>query len=147
MQSAKAYACLSEDMDMFAYGCPIVLRYLSLLNSCVVLYDLNTILSTLGYSLEEFKYLCVLSGTDYNDNMLGAYKAVDMLSQFKKSEIKDTSFSKWLADNKYADMFIKTMYMFDLSAYDLDREKLVESNADIPGRRSFLREYGFIFID
>ena len=27
-----AYACLSEDMDLFLYGCPRVLRYLSLLN-------------------------------------------------------------------------------------------------------------------
>jgi len=27
-----AYACLSEDMDMFVYGCKRVLRYLSLLN-------------------------------------------------------------------------------------------------------------------
>jgi len=25
----KVYACLSEDMDLFVYGCPRVLRYLS----------------------------------------------------------------------------------------------------------------------
>ena len=29
----KAYACLSEDMDLFVYGCSRVLRYFSLLKS------------------------------------------------------------------------------------------------------------------
>ena len=33
--------CLSEDMDMFVYGCSKVYRYLSLLNSTVVQYDLK----------------------------------------------------------------------------------------------------------
>ena len=27
----KAWGCLSEDMDMFVYGCPIILRYFSIL--------------------------------------------------------------------------------------------------------------------
>ena len=30
VQKNKAYACLSEDMDMFVYGCNRVLRYFSL---------------------------------------------------------------------------------------------------------------------
>ena len=33
------YACLSEDTDMFVYGCSRVLRYLSLTMSKVILYD------------------------------------------------------------------------------------------------------------
>ena len=40
------YACLSEDTDMFVYGCERVLRYLSLTLSNVVIYDLNNILKT-----------------------------------------------------------------------------------------------------
>ena len=35
----KVWACLSEDMDMFVYGCPRVVRYLSLLNHTFVIYD------------------------------------------------------------------------------------------------------------
>ena len=34
-----AYACLSEDMDMFVYGCKRVLRYLSLLNKTTIIYE------------------------------------------------------------------------------------------------------------
>lgn len=49
------YACLSEDTDMFVYGCGRVLRYLSLTLSNVVIYDLNHILKTLNLNMDLFK--------------------------------------------------------------------------------------------
>jgi flap endonuclease-1 len=62
----KVWACLSEDMDMFVYGTSRVIRYLSLLNHTAVLYNMESILKTLNVNQEEFKEICVLSGTDYN---------------------------------------------------------------------------------
>ena len=62
----KVWACLSEDMDMFVYGCPRVIRYLSLLNHTVVLYNMKTILENLGITQKELREICILSGTDYN---------------------------------------------------------------------------------
>lgn len=62
----KVYACLSEDMDMFVYGCPRVLRYLSLTTESVIMYDLQEILKILDITMEDFKNICILSGTDYN---------------------------------------------------------------------------------
>ena len=62
----KAYACLSEDMDMFVYGCNRVLRYLSLLKKSVIIYDTKSILSELKLNMDEFKSICIVSGTDYN---------------------------------------------------------------------------------
>jgi DNA excision repair protein ERCC-5 len=61
----KAWACLSEDMDMFVYGTTRVLRYFSLHNHNVVVYNLDMILSELGVSQKELREICVLSGTDY----------------------------------------------------------------------------------
>ena len=58
VQKKIAFACLSEDMDMFVYGCPRVLRYLSLLKSSVVLYDLRGIISTLKLQFNEFRDIC-----------------------------------------------------------------------------------------
>ena len=46
----KAFACLSEDMDMFVYGCPKVLRYLSLLNETVVVYTQKDMLDVEDHS-------------------------------------------------------------------------------------------------
>ena len=60
------WACLSEDMDMFVYGCTRVLRYFSLINHNVVMYSMKDILGDMSMSQTEFKEVCVLSGTDYN---------------------------------------------------------------------------------
>ena len=62
----KVWACLSEDMDMFVYGCDRVIRYLSLLNKTAVLYDTKEILNTLGITQKELRQICVISGTDYS---------------------------------------------------------------------------------
>jgi flap endonuclease-1 len=62
----KVWACLSEDMDMFVYGCPRVIRYLSLLNHTMVLYEQKGILENLGVTQKELREICVISGTDYN---------------------------------------------------------------------------------
>ena len=59
-------ACLSDDTDMFVYGCPVVLRHISLLNHSVVSYDTSEILKTLSLTQQEFKMMCVVSGTDYS---------------------------------------------------------------------------------
>ena len=37
----KVWASLSEDMDMFVYGCPRVIRYFSLLNHTAIVYDVK----------------------------------------------------------------------------------------------------------
>ena len=58
-------ACLSDDTDMFVYGCPVVLRHISLLNHSVVSYDTREILKKLSLTQQEFKMMCVVCGTDY----------------------------------------------------------------------------------
>jgi hypothetical protein len=65
----KVWACLSEDMDMFVYGCPRVLRYISLMNHTLVLYDTKEILKMLGVTEKELREICVLSGTDYHSHI------------------------------------------------------------------------------
>jgi len=61
----RVHACMSDDTDMFVYGCPIVLRNISLLNHSVVSYNTAEILKTLSLTQQEFKMMCVVSGTDY----------------------------------------------------------------------------------
>ena len=62
----KAWGCMSEDMDMFVYGVPRVIRYFSLLNHTIVLYNTSSILQELRMTQKEFSEVCILSGTDYN---------------------------------------------------------------------------------
>lgn len=64
--NGTAWACLSDDMDMFAYGCPRVLRCLDLTLKCAHFYDLQQILVDLSMTMTNFRQLIIMSGTDYN---------------------------------------------------------------------------------
>lgn len=63
-----AFACMSDDMDMFLYGCPRVMRHVNLWHGTCVEYRLELILQELGVTLDGFRMICVLSGTDYATN-------------------------------------------------------------------------------
>jgi len=62
----KMYGCLSNDMDMFVYGCNYVFRNLDLYKETVDVYNMNEILYTLKMSLDSFKYLCLFSNKKGN---------------------------------------------------------------------------------
>lgn len=100
----KVWACLSEDMDMFVYGCTRVLRYFSLISHTAVLYYMKGILQEIKMTQDEFKEICILSGTDYNLHANGDNSKVNLnqtLKQFRKFkslEISNT-FYQWLQDN------------------------------------------------
>ena len=129
----KVWGCLSEDMDMFAYGCPRVLRYLNLLNHSVVVYKMKTILQELNMTQIDFRQICVLSGTDYNNHnfntannnnhlnnhshSIGLYDTMKLFKRFKQSRYKD--FYSWLQKQKPISLNMNTLqeiyHMFDIS--------------------------------
>lgn len=61
----KVYAVLSEDMDLFGYGCKRILRYFSLIRHSCVLYDVEQITKHINMSNNLFEMLCYVSGNDY----------------------------------------------------------------------------------
>jgi flap endonuclease-1 len=114
----KVYAVLTEDMDLFAYTCPIVLRYFSLSNHTVVLYDLKKILTKLDIDKNNFQTVCVLSGNDYYDSKKNIFSYLKLFNRYKKSGgttinvvepsckgckkcKKQIDFIEWLKENKY----------------------------------------------
>jgi len=123
----KVWACLSEDMDMFVYGCPRVIRYLSLLNHTAVIYNMKGILNNLGISQKELREICVLSGTDYNlecdNNNVTLTQTLKCFKKYHKSKTT-LSFYDWLIKNnrdiiKDYDLLKKIYNIFDLSHNNL----------------------------
>jgi len=68
VKSGVAWACLSEDMDMFLLDCPRVLRNISLMNHTWTLYNTQHILKDLNISLRDLTEMVILCGSDYNYN-------------------------------------------------------------------------------
>jgi len=159
----KVWACLSEDMDMFVYGCPKVIRYLSLLNHTLVIYDMKGILNELGISQKELREICILSGTDYNclsDDEGKNHTLYTTLKQFKKyhkvCRDKGITFYNWLLENtdyiRDYEMLIKIYDMFDLSKnhYNIKIfEDIRIANGQIikESINEVLKTDGFIFVE
>jgi flap endonuclease-1 len=128
----KVWACLSEDMDLFVYGCTRVLRYLSLFSHTVVIYYVKGIYNELKMTDKEFKEICILSGTDYNFNIDNNIQKINLkltikhFNKFKESdESKNMKFYDWLLINTNyisdIDLLNKINNMFNL---DCNHEKL-----------------------
>lgn len=83
----KAYACVSDDTDLFVYGCTRVLRHINLFDQTVTMYDMPKILNLLGINMTEFRQICVVSGTDYHTGPMHGLNlnvAVTLFKHYKK---------------------------------------------------------------
>ena len=152
----KVWASLSEDMDMFVYGCPRVIRYFSLLNHTAIVYDVKGILNNLGISQKELREICVLSGTDYNlecdDTKNSLNNTLKNFKKYHKSKSK-VGFYEWLnKDNNFIkdyDLLLKTYNMFELNnRFDIKGfEKIKIINGPIIKNEiiNILKTDGFIF--
>lgn len=156
--SGKAWACLSDDMDMFVYGCPRILRHLSLSHNTILLYDTASILNDLQISMNTFRQIAVLSGTDYNTTQsISIYESINYHKIFSNTiysiDSDDTAFYKWLFQN--------TNYIFNyellITAYNMfcisDDEIADISNINTSNKtfnetelRKIMLNDGFIFV-
>jgi hypothetical protein len=146
---------------MFVYGCPRVIRYLSLLKHSAVLYDMNGILGNLDITQQNLREICILSGTDYNaevcaDNETRSlYDNMKYLKKYRKD--KDNSsmeFCNWLGEQKNykldMDALLKINDIFDLSNthFNIKKfEKIKITNCAVQRKElnDILRRDGFIF--
>ena len=154
MHTGQVYACLSEDMDMFAYGCCRVMRHFSLLKHNVLFYDLEQILCQLQMNMQEFRQGVVLSGTDYNkEETTNLYDSIQWFFAYKRSTImcedEPPTFYEWLSNNTN---YIRNMDTL-LGTYKMFKHK--NMTFDCPGNQKkenkeclieLLGHDGFVFI-
>jgi 5'-3' exonuclease len=144
----KAHACMSDDTDMFVYGCPRVLRHLNLIDETCTMYDMSKILNLLGITMTEFRQICVVSGTDYNCEKATATATtasamhlhlkltLKLFKQYKKciqeaaatDGIAATDFYTWLHHNCCA---INPKWKFDYNAITAVDEMFNITNAKL----------------
>jgi|UniRef100_A0A6C0IN43 flap endonuclease-1 len=96
------WGCVSDDMDMFVYGCKNIVRNVDIHNKTATVYKLDMILHELNISFVNFKQVCVMAGTDYNNEIddnqsLNIYSAFKLYNRFtKKVKYDNMTFYDWL---------------------------------------------------
>lgn len=161
-----AWACLSDDTDLFVYDCPRVLRCIDMTNENILFYDTRKILNRLNLSYKEFRMICVVTGTDYSINKCKNHNITYIMKlyrEYKTNEYVKNDFYKWLQDNKIITNYTLLNYiemMFsdennNLSIYKNVLEKKYISNDNIINYNinintvevhKFLEDYNFVFI-
>jgi 5'-3' exonuclease len=159
--SGKAWACLSDDMDMFVYGCNRVLRHLSVINETILLYNMDNILTDLKMSMTDFRQIAVVSGTDYNinekTNLIETLKwfreYIHEMNKQTSNETDTTSFYSWLIrKTKYVRNYESLSAAYDMFVLDgcsypeLDELNItLTQNYDVNKLHEIMKEDGFIF--
>lgn len=158
----KVWASMSEDMDLFVYGCTRVLRYFSLMKHNVVIYHTKKIFEELGIPEKEFRQICILSGTDYNihtNKNVDLYNTLKMFKKYHKRINNEKSnlnidFYDWLIENTdYIQDYplIQQIYnlfnLHDGNNFTAPFEHIKISNGHYNNLdiREILKEDGFIF--
>ena len=151
VHSNIAYACLSEDTDMFALGIPRILKYFSLIQHTCILYQTDKILHHLDMDLGTFQHLCITSGTDYNESMGNIFAFYKLYKEFTSK--KTGSFLKWLG-GKHITMqnYYKVLDIVDL--YNINSSSILQNYKYIPihnknirmnNLKNFLQKQNFMF--
>ena len=166
------YACLSEDTDMFVYGCSRVLRYLSLTSSKVILYDFHGILKTLNMDIGEFKQVSIMFGCDYSQDKkatqvetrspvtstMTIFNSYKMFTKYKDETaiIVDNDFYDWIIrENESLANIVqnakKNIRLFDINYNNnleiYDQIKIMNGPINRPLLVEVMKKENFIFMN
>ena len=156
--SNDCYGCLSDDMDMFVYGCSRIIRHFSLINETVLIYHRDDIMNDLQIPFSLFKQVAILSGTDYNikDNDGTLFETLRWFKEFEKDVTKDTDglcdyvFYKWLQQNtkyiKNYEVLIEIHKLFDIDININIGNVTIDPNYNKIKLQNIMSKYGFIFV-
>lgn len=127
VRKRKVWACMTEDMDMFVYGCQRVLRNFNLEKGTMTLYSMMDILKNLKMTQNEFRDICLLSGTDYNRTKYTIYTGMSMFYKYMKKRRSNLSFYDWLVftknlslDERHTLVEMRKMFLKDI--YNLNEQ-------------------------
>jgi 5'-3' exonuclease len=157
-KSNIAFGCLSDDMDMFTYGCSNILRNLNLLKEEVTIYDYESIISELQLTPTIFTQLLIISTNDYNDDNDNNFnKSLKWFDHYKQSQHNDMSFKSWLVENGHLDNIHRINQIESIYRLDNNIDVIVNNLNDTYSHMSnkikyndlqeLLRPYGFIFLN
>ena len=158
-KSKIAFGCLSDDMDMFTYGCSNILRNLNLLKEEVTIYNYESILTDLQLTSTTFRILLIISTNDYNDQDDNNFnKSIKLYNDFKSTDHTNISFKTWLEGhahdgsntkdiNHYERIYNLDNYI-DVNVNNLNETSCKEDKIKYYNElQQIMKPHGFIFLN
>ena len=147
VKRGHAWACMSDDMDLFLYGCSRVLRYFNLYDHTALIYDTCEILVQLEMIEKDFVEAVVLTGTDYN----ASYENMTLVGSLAESRAKPGEISLYDhlgISSGEKDVLYKICEIFHIDNMEFDANSISIKSpvANWKEIRGFLKEWGFVFL-
>lgn len=134
-------ACMSDDTDVFAYGCSTILRYVSVLGESAVVYDTDAVIRELGLEYTTFRDICAVAGTDYSKCHRGFAVAMQLYLEWCNS-ISGIEFHEWINDKELP----RISELYNLNTYQNTLPAIESPEGDYEKLRKLLSNHGFIFV-
>lgn len=147
-----AWACVSDDMDMFAYCCPRVLRDWKINTKTTVLYDFESLKKDIKIPNTHIRDVFLLVGNDYMkhdhlsiETILKWYRDFELLSETSET------FYGWLKDKSYIteEKFVRLneiIPLYDIPVWEKEFDVHVKDGVKIENLQTLLAPCGFVFI-
>ena len=137
--------CMSEDSDMFVFGCKFVIKSLNLKNKTIIVYNLNKILKQLNLKFYEFKLLCMLTKNDYNqESPYDFYTMYRLYKNYCRKKIIYIPFNNWINNKPLYNLKYLNNCFKDKKVFEKFNIKL--NKVDYKSLKNILSNYGFYFI-
>jgi len=168
VQTGIAWACLSDDMDLFLLNCPRVLRGISLMNHTWTLYHTDSILKDMNMTVKDLIQIVSLShSTDYmidsaEKSQKGNERLKELFALYKEyteivpnpEQIQEMSFYTWYLEREKVptEKIEGVCAMFDICASvlepfrDVYRSTTKTSYIQMAKIKQIMRPSGFIFL-
>ena len=136
-------ACMSDDTDVFAYGCERVIRYVSVMGRSAVLYETRGVIAEMGVNPSDFRDVCAAAGTDYSACNRG-FPAAMRLYHAWRHDGSAPDFHSWIESTDSEDLQAVSA-MYDLAAHGDDIPVIKTPLENPAGLRDLLGDHGFLF--
>lgn len=151
----RVYAVMSDDMDMIISGCSHVIRNLNMSTHEVMMYNNDEILQDLNISLENFRQIVILSGTDYHTDRsqsISIKRAFELYKEYQSTDQSNTLYEWLLSYDVIPDNFIDIYNLFESDNYQDTLNTFLEAappsskKMSVSTIKSIMCPYRFIFL-
>ena len=152
VEKGYAWACVSDDMDMFAYGCSRVIREWNILKSRATLYDLQNLTVDINIPIHNLRSVLLLLSNDYCKESIHLETAIQWFREYNKRMIPNVTFYDWLqAENHVTTSRINELMeiseLYEMPDNIVLKKKMISANKiNWIQLKKLLEPCGFVFI-